>query len=215
MRSKWHLNPDGSQGGGWFDTDFLLRQGFALNYDSNGQLSSVTTPSGNTVLSAQTLNEVATVNVSADGDSGDVPVTPVLVGGMVPAPNKGPSYTHADVCAASAVLNKGLPTLLDALGMIPGEGTLLKGLQWGASILSGTMIDNPGDAALSGGGLGLMALDSGLKSQGREVTAKVFGKTVGVLPIAGILTSGYATYRDVYGTNGMNAYYDNCLAGKN
>ena len=60
-----------------------------------------------------------------------------------------------------------------------------------------------------------MALDSGLKSQGREVTAKVFGKTVGVLPIAGILTSGYATYRDVYGSNGMNAYYDNCLAGKN
>lgn len=78
----------------------------------------------------------------------------------ITAPNKGPNYSHADVCAASAVLNKGLPTLLDALGMIPGEGTLLKGLQWGASILSGTMIDNPGDAALSGGGLGLMALEA-------------------------------------------------------
>jgi hypothetical protein len=58
----------------------------------------------------------------------------------VVAPNNGPSYTHADVCAASALLNKGGPAALDILGTIPGEGNLLKGGGW--RILSSSQLDH-------------------------------------------------------------------------
>lgn len=41
----------------------------------------------------------------------------------------GPSYTHADICAASALLNKGVPAALDLLGAIPGEGVSSRALK--------------------------------------------------------------------------------------
>lgn len=131
------------------------------------------------------------------------------------APSKGPSYTHADVCAASAVLNRGLPTFLDALGLIPGEGAVATGVQFGAGIFSALMSNGTTDAGLLAGGLGLTTLDSGLKSQGRQVAVNLFGKSIKIIPVLGIALSGIATYRDVYGEDGMNAYYDNCMAWKN
>jgi RHS repeat-associated protein len=127
----------------------------------------------------------------------------------------GPSYSRADICAASAVLNKGLPTFLDALGLIPGEGSIAAGIQFGAGILSAAMSNGPADVGLSAGGLGLTTLDSGLKSQGRQVAVNLFGKSIKIIPLLGIGVSAYSTYRDVYGEDGMNAYYDNCMAGKN
>jgi hypothetical protein len=38
---------------------------------------------------------------------------------------------------------------------------------------------------------------------------------VKVIPVAGNLFSAGATYRDIYGKEGMKAYYDDCMAGKN
>ena len=129
--------------------------------------------------------------------------------------DSGPSYTHEDVCGASALLNKGLPTFLDALGLIPGEGTVATGVQFGAGILSALMSDSQTGVGLSAGGLGLTTLDSGLKSQGRKVAVQLFGKSVKIIPVVGIAVSAVSTYQDVYGKDGMNAYYDNCMAGKN
>ena len=138
------------------------------------------------------------------------------VSGPVVAPNNGPSYTRADVCAASTLLNKGGATFLDALGMIPGEGNLLAGVQLGAGLLSAGMTifgeSSPADAGFSGAGLGLSAADL---SGTAKITAKVFGKSLRVVPVAGNVLSGIATYRDIFGKDGMSAYYNDCMAGKN
>lgn len=125
------------------------------------------------------------------------------------APNNGPSYTPEDVCAASALLHNGLQTGLDALGMIPGAGTVLKVLQIGAAFGSAGLAmfgeSTPTDAALAGGGLGITAVDTG----------KVMTTGAKAVPIVGNLLSMGATLNDVYGKNGMANYYDACLAGKN
>ena len=129
-------------------------------------------------------------------------------GGGPFAPSNGPSYSHADVCAASTVLNKGGATFLDALGIIPGEGNLLAGVQAGAGLISAGMAvfgndSTPADFAFSGAGLGLTLVNS-LKTIGGAA-----GKAV---PIAGNLLSVAATRNDI---KGMNAYYNDCMAGKN
>jgi RHS repeat-associated protein len=109
------------------------------------------------------------------------------------APNNGPSYSHADVCAASTLLNKGGATFLDALGIIPGEGNLLAGVQAGAGLISAGMAvfgndTTPADFALSSAGLGLTWVN----------TLKTIGGSAGkAVPIAGNILSGYSTYRDI------------------
>ena len=133
----------------------------------------------------------------------------------VKAPNNGPSYSRQDVCAASAVLNKGGATFLDALGIIPGEGNLFAGVQVGAGLISAGISlfgENPTDAAFSGGGLGLSAADL---SGTAKISASVFGKSLKVIPVAGNILSGIATFRDIFGNDGIQAYYNDCLAGKN
>jgi RHS repeat-associated protein len=131
------------------------------------------------------------------------------------APDNGPHYTMADVCAASTLLNKGGQTALDALGIIPGEGNLLKGVQLGAGLISAGIAifgdSSPTDGALSGTGLGLSAVDIA----GPKFTASLFGKSFSVVPVLGNLLSVYATYNDIKGPEGMGAYYDDCMAGKN
>jgi hypothetical protein len=129
-------------------------------------------------------------------------------GGGGGAPSNGPSYSHADVCAASTLLNKGGATFLDALGIIPGEGNILAGVQAGAGLISAGMAvfgkdSTPADFGLSGAGLGLTWVN----------TLKTIGGSAGkAVPIAGNILSGYSTYRDI---KGMNAYYNDCMAGKN
>jgi hypothetical protein len=100
--------------------------------------------------------------------------------------------------------------------MIPGEGNLLAGVQLGAGLLSAGMTifgeSSPADAGFSGAGLGLSAADL---SGTAKITAKVFGKSLRVVPVAGNVLSGIATYRDIFGKDGMSAYYNDCMAGKN
>ena len=123
------------------------------------------------------------------------------------APNNGPVYDLRTVCAASALLNK--QAFLDGLGMIPGEGNLLKSVQFTAgAIAAGWTIfgdSSPMDGVLSGTGSGITAVD----------TAKVMTTGAEIVPVIGNFVAAYATYRDIWGSDGLVANYDNCLAGKN
>jgi hypothetical protein len=123
----------------------------------------------------------------------------------------GPHYTLQEVCAASALLNKGGPAALDALGIIPGEGNLLKGVQLGAGLVSAGLAVF-GNSSLevgvsSGVGLGLSAAEPYAKN--------VALNGVKAVPILGNTLSVFSTYRDIKGPDGMGAYYDDCMAGKN
>ena len=166
-----------------------------------------------------------TVEVSGVGPSSDLALLQAgsdagSSGFQVPAntrnaPDEGPHYSMADVCAASTLLNKGGQTALDALGIIPGEGNLLKGVQLGAGFISAGLAvfgnSNPTDATLSGTGLGLSAVDIA----GPKFSTSLFGKSFSVVPVLGNFLSGYGTYNDIYGKDGMGAYYNDCMAGKN
>jgi hypothetical protein len=128
------------------------------------------------------------------------------------SPNNGPNYSRADICAASALLHSGLNTALDAFGMIPGEGTLLKSTQLAGGVISAGMAapgNSPTTASLAGAGVGLGAADA---SGTAQITANVFGKSLKVIPFVGNLLSAYAAKRDL---NEMGAYYNDCMAGKN
>jgi RHS repeat-associated protein len=129
------------------------------------------------------------------------------------APNNGPSYTHADVCAASALLNKGGPAALDILGTIPGEGNLLKGAQaLGGFASVGLSIFGSGgnsiDGALTGAGFGVWAVDTAKVIQASKSAAKA-------VPVVGNVLSGISAWRDIWGSEGLVQYYNDCMAWKN
>ena len=122
------------------------------------------------------------------------------------APDNGPHYSMPDICNASALLNNGLPTLLDAVGIIPLEGRVVKAAQFAAALFStGLAIfgeSTPTDAAFAGTSLGLSGIDNAhVMTSGEEV-----------VPILGIGVSIAATIRDFHE---MGNYYDDCMAGKN
>jgi RHS repeat-associated protein len=139
---------------------------------------------------------------------------PVLIAqNASPAPNNGRSYTRADVCAASALLNKGGPAALDALGAIPGEGNLLKaGQAVGGFVTAGIAIFGSGgnswDGVLTGTGLGVWAVDTGKVIQASKSAAKA-------VPMVGNVLSGISAWRDIWGSEGLVNYYNDCMAGKN
>ena len=129
------------------------------------------------------------------------------------APSNGPNYTRADVCAASALLNKGGPAALDALGAIPGEGNLLKaGQAVGGFVTAGIAIfgngGNSWDGVLTGTGLGVWAVDTGKVIQASKSAAKA-------VPVVGNVLSGISAWRDIWGSEGLVNYYNDCMAGKN
>jgi RHS repeat-associated protein len=130
-------------------------------------------------------------------------------GGGGGSPYNGPNYTLHDVCVASAVLHTGLGTALDVIGIIPGLNdvvALTTGLGSASMAVFGNGFGDEStfaDFALSGAGLGLTWVN----------TLKTIGGTAGkAVPVAGNILSGYSTYRDI---KGMNAYYNDCMAGKN
>jgi hypothetical protein len=104
--------------------------------------------------------------------------------------------------------------------MIPGEGNVLKGVQLAAGVVSGGMAvsgNSPANAALSSAGLGLNAAElSGTATITVQVAykplASVIGKSLKIIPLAGNALSGYSAYRDI---QAMNAYYNDCMEGKN
>jgi RHS repeat-associated protein len=158
-----------------------------------------------------------TINVNGDCDDGCVTYvnyvyidnTQITQTAGTNAPDKSPHYTMADVCAASTLLNKGGQTALDLLGVIPGENTVLKGAQFlGGLISAGITIfgpSSPTDAVFTGIGSGITAVD----------VEKVMTTGAKAVPVVGNVVSGIATINDIYGKEGMGAYYDDCIAGKN
>ena len=136
-------------------------------------------------------------------------------GGAGFAPDNGPHYSMPTICAASALVNKGLPVGLDALGIIPGDGNLLAAVQVGAGLASAGLAmfgeSTPTDAAFAGGGLGITLVDKA----GPHFVASLFGKSLKVVPILGNALSAVATYNDIFGKEGLRNYYNDCLAGKN
>jgi hypothetical protein len=126
----------------------------------------------------------------------------------------GVLYSKSQICAASAVLDKGGAAFLDSLGLIPGENTVIKGVQWGAGILSAALTafstdSSPIDGGISGVGLGLSVADSSHYAQNIAL------KGTEMVPVIGNGLSALSLYRDFYSADGMGAYYGACMEGKN
>ncbi len=190
-----------------------------VGYNSNGDLAVAGTADGSLINpdgSAYNPSQSITVN-GDDGSSSYIGLPPISSGTQVistqPTAMYSPQgYSRADVCAASALLHKGAATGLDAVGIIPGEGNVLKAAQAGAGVVSaGMAVAGPGnktitkDVALSGSGLGLTAVD----------TTKVFEKgsqAAKLVPFLGNGLSAFATYSDL---QEMKEYYDACMRGEN
>ncbi len=115
--------------------------------------------------------------------------------------------TKSIKCTQVALGKNGTATALDAAGIIPAEGTVLKGIQFGAAITSAGMNvfgkTNPTDFALSGTGIGIAVVDK----------AKVMTTGAKAVPVAGNIVSGFATYHDIMGDDGMVNSYKSCMAG--
>lgn len=135
---------------------------------------------------------------------------------QLPSPFSGPDYSQAQVCAASALLNRGGPTVLDAVGVLPAIGNLGKGVKLGIQIMQhaaavvslGLTIfgaSSPADAVFTGTGTGLTAVDD----------AKVMTEGAELVPVVGNGVSAIATARDIWGQDGIVNYYRDCIAGKN
>ena len=93
---------------------------------------------------------------------------------------------------------------LDALGLIPGEGTIVKSVQIAGAIGAGAVSafnqDGAG-AGLSGTGLILSIANAEGASIGKNLAEAI--------PIAGMVVSGGAVVYDVFGS----ASYKSCLNG--
>jgi hypothetical protein len=183
----------------------------AVGFNGNGDLSvygaggNLYNPDGSSYVAAQT------VTVGADDDDSFIPTQTISSPGTQyiisrPAQSFTPDNQMADVCAASAMLHNGIPTALDAIGIIPFEGNAVKATQFAAASASVGMNvfgqSTPTDAAFSGSSLGIAVVDNEhLMTTGAEA-----------VPILGIGVSIAATANDV---NEMRNYYNDCMTGKN
>ena len=98
-------------------------------------------------------------------------------------------------------------TALDAVGVIPGGGNLLHGIQLGAGIVGAgfAVAGDATSAGLSAGGVGLALADR----TGASTVVHGFE----IIPIIGNVISIGATIHDVTGGEGMVASYKGCMAG--
>jgi len=142
-----------------------------------------------------------------------------------PARN-GPTYSQSQVCGASAMLHGGVSFFLDAIGVIPGEGNLLSGVQLGAGILSGSITaadpeSKLPDGILAGGGIALSLADMTKTASFGEVPEVLtnivsrasFGlipKELSVIPVIGNFASAYSAVKD---WNSMWKAYHDCMGG--
>ena len=130
--------------------------------------------------------------------------------GTVVAPNNTPSKPGFWSCTFTGKV--GLTwgeTTLDAVGIIPGGGNVLHGIQMGAGIIgAGISVFGDGSGAgLSAGGLGLAFAD--------KAGASIAVHGTELIPIAGNIVSAGAALHDVFGSDGMIAAYKSCMSGTN
>ena len=98
--------------------------------------------------------------------------------------------------------------MLDALGVIPGEGNVLGAVQLGAGIVSGGISAANNDLP----GVGLAGAGNALTMAG-AAGARLVVNGVKVIPIAGNIVSGISVLYDVFGKEGLVAAYKGCMSG--
>jgi hypothetical protein len=124
------------------------------------------------------------------------------------------------------MLHGGVSFFLDAIGVIPGEGNLLSGVQLGAGILSGSITaadpeSKLPDGILAGGGIALSLADMTKTASFGEVPEVLtnivsrasFGlipKELSVIPVIGNFASAYSAVKD---WNSMWKAYHDCMGG--
>jgi hypothetical protein len=98
-------------------------------------------------------------------------------------------------------------TTLDAVGIIPGAGNVLHGVQFGAGLAAAgfSLFGSFTDAGLSATGVGLSLAETS------ATNIAVHGTEL--IPIVGNVVSAGATLHDIFGKEGLIANYKGCLAG--
>jgi hypothetical protein len=135
-----------------------------------------------------------------------------IVSGTVVAPSNPQATNNTPTalsCLGNTVFSKvGAQTLLDGLGVIPGEGNALAAVQLTAGIVSGGIAASNQDA--TGAGLSLGGLiPTAASNSGVRLVVKGFS----VIPLLGNAVSLVATANDVFGENGAVSTFKNCING--
>lgn len=124
--------------------------------------------------------------------------------------SNGPSYTHADVCAASALLNNGAALALDAVSLGAdafGPEAQYAKLAVGLTLSTGSMINSAVHQDLTGTTLGMASY---LKAP-TELAARSAGWAWAKwIPFAGYVADAYSAINDVRQTM---SDYSSCMAG--
>jgi len=138
---------------------------------------------------------------------GDNPVNLADPLGLCPsnAPNNALAYISKRAsCAGQALMQNKLQTGLDALGLIPGEATIVKSAQLAGAVVAGgysAYQQSMAGAGLSFTGLALSALDAEKVSIGKNLAEAI--------PFLGTGVSAVAVGYDIFGS----AEYKSCMNG--
>jgi hypothetical protein len=119
---------------------------------------------------------------------------------------KGPALPPS--CFSQAATSKAAgTTALDAVGVIPGAGNILHGVQFVAAIVAAgiSTFGSARDASLSATGAGLAIADK------TEASIGVHG--VEIIPVLGNAVSAVAAGFDIFGEGGLVDSYNGCVAG--
>jgi hypothetical protein len=126
------------------------------------------------------------------------------------APNNGPQKPGFISCTFTGKVGMTwASTTLDAVGIIPGGGNVLHGIQLGAGIVGAgiSVFGNATGAGLSAGGLGLAFAD--------KAGASIAVHGTELIPIVGNVVSAGAALNDIFSSDGMIAAYKSCMSGTN
>lgn len=129
-------------------------------------------------------------------------------GGAPTAPNNGTQKPGFWSCTFTGKVGMSLAsTTLDAVGIIPGGGNVLHGIQFGAGLIGAglSVFGSPVDAGLSATGVGLAFAD--------KAGASIALHGTEMIPVVGNIVSAGATLHDVFGDEGLIANYKGCMAG--
>jgi hypothetical protein len=124
------------------------------------------------------------------------------------APNNGSQTPSFLSCTFTGKVGMSLgATTLDAVGIIPGAGNILHGVQFGAGLAAAgiSLFGSLSDGALSATGVGLSLAETS------ATNIAVHGTEL--IPIVGNVVSAGATLHDIFGSEGLIANYKGCLAG--
>ncbi len=126
----------------------------------------------------------------------------------VKRPNDGPTKPGFLSCTFTGKVGMSLgTTTLDAVGIIPGAGNVLHGVQFGAGLAAAgfSVFGSLPDAGLSATGVGLSLAETS------ATNIAVHGTEL--IPIVGNVVSAGATLHDIFGSEGLIANYKGCIAG--